>query len=306
MTGIPFALPAFGRTPVGRISRAEVQAWVREMSEAGVGPDTVRRSSRILKAILGEAVEARMIPESPCRRISLPRPSHREQRYLTAEEVERLVAATDERYRALVCSAAYLGCRWGELAGLRRENLDLPRRQLRIVGTLEEVGGQPMRYMEETKTRTSRRALSLPGFLVELLTEHLGQAPAGEFVFLGPHGTWLRRSVFRRSWFKPALKASGLDEDLRFHDLRHTAAGLLIAQGAHPKEIQARLGHASITTTLNVYGHLWPSLGAQLDDKIEAVHGEAKAKLGLNGACLGPADSSQAVDLNSKEGKSGT
>ncbi|HEY2668299.1 MAG TPA: site-specific integrase, partial [Actinomycetota bacterium] len=162
------------------------------------------------------------------------------------------------------------------------------RRQLRIVGTLEEVGGQPMRYMEETKTRTSRRALSLPSFLVELLNEHLVQAPAGEFVFLGPQGAWLRRSVFRRSWFKPALDAAGLDGDLRFHDLRHTTAGLLIAQGAHPKEIQSRLGHASITTTLNVYGHLWPSLGAQLDEKIEAVHHQAKAKLDLNGASMGP------------------
>ena len=163
-------LPAFGGTPVGRITRADVQGWVREMSEAGVGPDTVRRSSRILKAILGEAVEARMIPESPCRRISLPRPAHREQKYLTAEEVERLVAATDGRYRALVSSAAYLGCRWGELAGLKRENLDVVRRQLRIVGTLEEVGGQPMRYVGETKTRSSRRALSLPGFLVVGMT----------------------------------------------------------------------------------------------------------------------------------------
>jgi len=281
-------LPEFGDTPIGRISRADVQAWVRVMTEAGIGPDTVRRSSRILKAILGEAVEARMISESPCRRISLPRLTQREQRYLTAEEVEQLVAATDDRYQALVCSAAYLGCRWGELAGLKRQNLDLVRRQVRIVGTLEEVGGQPMRYMEETKTRTSRRALSLPGFLVELLKEHLAEAPAGEFVFLGPQGGWLRRSVFRRSWFKPALVAAGLDEDLRFHDLRHTAAGLLIAQGAHLKEIQARLGHASITTTLNVYGHLWPSLGAQLDDKIEAVHRQAKEKLGLNGACTGP------------------
>jgi integrase len=294
-------LPVFGGTPVGRITRADVQAWVRQMSEAGVGPDTVRRSSRILKAILGEAVEARMIPESPCRRISLPRPAHREQRYLTAEEVERLVAATDERYRALVSSAAYLGCRWGELAGLRRENLDLLRRQLRIVGTLEEVGGQPMRYMEETKTRTSRRALSLPGFLVELLAEHLAEAPAGEFVFVGPHGTWLRRSVFRRSWFKPALEAAGLDEDLRFHDLRHTAAGLLIAQGAHPKEIQSRLGHASITTTLNVYGHLWPSLGAQLDEKIDAVHRQAKA----NVASMWPAGGSEVVRLNQPEAESG-
>src|ERR1700724_1825614 len=117
----------------------------------------------------------RMIPESPCRRISLPRPAHREQRYLTAEQVERLVAAPGEGNRALVSSAAHLRCRWGELAGLKRENLDLVRRQLRIVGTLEEVGGQPMRYVEETKSRASRRALSLPGFLVELLTDHLAQ-----------------------------------------------------------------------------------------------------------------------------------
>ncbi len=79
--------------------------------------------------------------------------------------------------------------------------------------------------MKETKTRTSRRALSLPGFLVELLIEQLAQAPAWEYVFLGPHGTWLRRSVFRWSWFKLALKASGLDEDFRFHDLWHTATG---------------------------------------------------------------------------------
>lgn len=272
-------LPVFGRTPIGRITRADVQGWVREMVEAGVGPDTIHRSSRILKAILGEAVDARMIPESPWRRISLPRSVHREQRYLTVEEVERLAAATDERYRALIYSAAYLGCRWGELAGLKRENLDLAGRQVRIVGTLEEVGGQGMRYVEETKTRTSRRTLSIPAFLVEVLAEHLRQAPAGEFVFVGPQGGWLRRSVFRRSWFKPALKAAGLDPALRFHDLRHSAAALLIAQGVHPKEIQARLGHASITTTLNTYGHLWPSLGAQVDSKIEAAHQAARANM---------------------------
>lgn len=75
-----------------------------------------------------------------------------------------------------------------------------------------------------------------------------------------------------------ALAAAGLDPGLRLHDLRHACAGLLIAQGAHPKEIQARLGHASITTTLNTYGHLWTSLGAQLDAKIERVFREAQGQ----------------------------
>jgi len=147
------------------------------------------------------------------------------------------------------------------------------------VGTLQDLG-RDVRYVEETKTTTSRRNISLPAFLSELLEKHLANAPASNFVFVRPDGTWLRRTGFRWAEWKPALSAAGLDPALRFHDLRHTAAGLLIAQGAHPKEIQARLGHASITTTLNTYGHLWPSLGAQLDAKIDAVFQEARASVG--------------------------
>jgi integrase len=80
-----------------------------------------------------------------------------------------------------------------------------------------------------------------------------------------------------------------MDPGLRFHDLRHTCAALLIAQGAHPKEIQARLGHASITTTLNTYGRLWPSLGAQLDERIDSVHWEARANVASMWPVGGPA-----------------
>jgi integrase len=188
----------------------------------------------------------------------------------------------------------------GELAGLKRENLDLVRRQLRIVGTLEEVGGQPMWYMEETKTRTSRRALSLAGFLVELRTEHLVQAPAGEFVSLGPQGTWLRRSVFRRSWFEPALEVAGLDGDLRFHDLRHTAAGLLIAQGAHPKEIQSRLGHASISTILTstaICGRRWAPSSTRRSMPCTTRRRQMWPEWGLRG--------SQVVPLNQPQTESG-
>jgi integrase len=267
-------LPALGDARMGRITRGDVQTWVKSLSETGLGPESVRRCHRMLRAILADAVDDRIITESPCRRISLPRLEHREHLYLTAEEVERLAVAIDVLYMPLVYSAVYLGCRWGELVGLKRENLDLLRRQVRIVGTLEEVRG--IRYVEETKTRTSRRNLSLPPSLASLLAEHLARAPASEFVFTGPKGQWLRRSVFRRAEWKPALGHAGLDEGLRFHDLRHSCAALLIAQGAHPKEIQARLGHASITTTLNTYGHLWPSLGAQLDEKIDRVLVEAR------------------------------
>jgi len=210
-------LPRFGSVPVGRIARSDVQRWVKELSEAGVGPDTVRRCHRLLKTILADAVEERMISESPCRRISLPRIVRREQLFLTAGEVERLAGAIDALYTPLIYTAAYLGCRWGELAGLKCENLDLRRREIRIVGTLQDLG-RDVRYVEETKTASSRRNISLPAFLAELLEKHLANAPASDFVFVRPDGTWLRRTGFRRAEWKPALAAAGLDPAIRFHD----------------------------------------------------------------------------------------
>jgi integrase len=131
---------------------------VKDLSDGGLSAASVRRCYRVLNSILAEAVNDRLISESPCRRISLPRLPHRERLYLTAEEVERLAGVIDPLYRALVYSAVFLGRRWGELAGLRRENLDLVSRHVRIVGTLEEVGSRPV-YVGETKTTTSRRML---------------------------------------------------------------------------------------------------------------------------------------------------
>ncbi len=131
---------------------------------------------------------------------------------------------------------------------------------------------------DETKSSASRRLITLPAFLCDLLGEHL-EGSHSEFVFTSVTGAMLRRGNFRRHAFKPALKDAGLDPDTRFHDLRHTAAALMIEQGAHPKEIQARLGHASIKTTLETYGHLMPTLGGHLDDALDRAHQDAKRNL---------------------------
>ncbi len=221
-------LPEFGEAQLGRITRAHVQTWVKELLEKGLAPATVRACCRILNSVLNEAVEARLITESPYRRISLPRIPYREQLYLSAEEVERLVEAMNPLHRPLVYAAVYLGCRWGELVGLRREHLDLARRRVRVVGTLEEVRGRPT-YVEETKTETSRRMLSMPPFLAEMIAEHLRSIRKNEFVFIGRDGGLLRRSPFRQRHWNPALERAGLDPALRFHDLRHTCAALLKA-----------------------------------------------------------------------------
>jgi integrase len=161
-----------------------------------------------------------------------------------------------------------------ELVGLKRQHMNLLKREVRIVGTLEEVPGG-VRYVEETKTSASRRTIDIPAFLVDLLAAHLKEAPESEFVFCTRDGSAIRRSNFRQRVWKPGVKKSGLDPKLRFHDLRHTCASLLIEQGAHPKEIQARLGHSTITTTLDRYGHLMPGLGRQLARNLDEMRKKA-------------------------------
>jgi integrase len=269
-------MPTFGNVALARIDKLLVQAWVRDLVHKGLHPATIHACYRILRSALNDAADARLIIESPCRNVRLPRVPKTEQRFLSAAEVERLADAIDDDYSSLIYAAVYLGCRWGELVGLKWENVDLAKREVRIVGTLEEIGGG-VRYVEETKTSGSRRAISLPPFLAELLAAQRKSREVDEFVFTSRSGGLVRRSNFRSRYWKPALRKAGLDENLRFHDLRHTCASLLIEQGAHPKEIQARLGHSSITTTLDRYGHLMPSLGHQLSVNLEEARKKARS-----------------------------
>jgi integrase len=138
---------------------------------------------------------------------------------------------------------------------------------------LRTLGGSGAN-VPETKSRASYRTLSVPPFLVDILNRHLASAPACDYVFTTSKGRLLSRSSFRENYWLPAVKSAGL-APLRFHDLRHSHATLLIAAGAHPKSVQARLGHASITTTLNTYGHLFPSLDEHLTDQLERAYRDA-------------------------------
>ena len=118
------------------------------------------------------------------------------------------------------------------------------------------------------KTLASRRQVALPRFVATALSHHLAQSPPGGdgFVFQAPMGGPARRTNFRRRTWVPAVRSS-VGEPMRFHDLRRTHVALLIEQGEHPKTIQARLGQASIATTLDVYGHLFDGLDEAAADR---------------------------------------
>jgi integrase len=261
-------LPAFGPWPIGRIEPADVRAFVADLVEKGLAPTTVGAVYRVFGRILSTAETDGVIPRTPCRGIRLPQQTtSTEQCFLNPDEVRRLAEAIDPRYRVLIYTAAYTGMRWGELAGLRIPRLDLLRGTIDITEALTEVNGTVR--TGPTKTGKSR-TVSIPRFLGELLAEHLATYPSNDdYVFTSLKGGPLRRSFYPRH-YKPAVERAGLPTRLRFHDLRHTCAALLIAQGAHPKEIQERLGHSTIQLTFDRYGHLLPTLDERLREGLDA------------------------------------
>jgi integrase len=217
-----------------------------------------------------------MIPRNPASRVALPKSARDEMHFLSPEQIGRLADAVDERYRALVLVAGYTGLRFGELAALRIERLNLLRGSVDVRESLSEVRGQ----LHTLPTKTGeRRTVPLPRFLRAALDAHIARFPSADsYVFTSPDGKVLRRNFYTRH-FKPALARAGLDPAVRFHDLRHSAASIAIATGANVKQVQQMLGHSSATVTLDTYSHVFPSLAEQLRDGLDAAY---QASLGTN------------------------
>lgn len=265
--------PAFGARALGTLNPLDVRKVMDGMSKR-LAPATVRTNYAVLCAVLNNAVAAEVIGRSPCRGIKLPAAQRRrEVRFLTADELDRLGAAMPGEYRQTVYLGGVLGLRWSEVAGLRVGRVNLLRHTLEVVETVAEVEGFAM--AADVKSPASRRVLELPGFLAEGLAQHLGArgltgADSDEYVFGAPGGGPLRPANFRNRVWAPAVRAAGL-EGLTFHHLRHSAVGFLIDANAHPAVMQRRIGHGSIRTTLDVYGHVLPSTDHGATEHLEAL-----------------------------------
>ncbi len=274
-------LPHFGEYPIGAIDHLLVVGWVAEMTAKGLAPATVQKAAQILSKAMGAAVDSGMIVANPCDRVKLPKVERHEMLFLTPAKVATLAEAIDERYRALVLVGAYCGLRFGEMAALTRDKVDLLHRRIEVTATAVEVRG--VHHVGPPKTRAGHRSVPIPRSIASALEVHLG-ATAGDLVFPAPGGGLMRASLFRRRFWQPATVASDLGgfsidqasgrsryEGLRIHDLRHTAVALWIAAGASPKEIAARAGHSSVVTVLDRYGHLLPGQEEAVDDALDAM-----------------------------------
>ncbi len=267
-------LPSFGSWVIGNIQPIHVAQWVADLDARGYAPATVRKAYQLLAAALDAAVESGLIGRSPCRGVKLPKlETTAEIRFLDAAEINLLADAIDSRYSAMVLAAAYTGLRFSELRALRVDRINTLRRTIRVAASLVESRGQF--YFEEPKSEASRRTVRVPPFLVDVLAAHLTMYGDGwDLVFSAPSGGPIRRNNFRRRIWLPAVEKS-VGRPCTFHDLRHSHAALLIAQGEHPKVIQERLGHASIKTTLDTYGHLFEGLDEAAADRLEATFAAA-------------------------------
>ena len=265
-------LPTFGAMAIGAIQPLIVQEWISELADNGYAPATIRKAYQLLCRALDTAVETGLIARSPCRGVRLPSAERSEMRFLSPTEIRRLSDAIEPRFHALVLTGAYSGARFGELAGLDADKFAPDRRTIQIERTLSEVNGHL--HIGEPKTRAARRKLILPSWLADVLGAHLETWPPTDngLIFTAPGGGALRRS-FRTRYWKPAVKKS-VGEPMRFHDLRHSHVALLIEQGSHPAVIASRLGHTSVKTVLDVYGHLYEGLDCEAADSLDAPWSE--------------------------------
>lgn len=297
---------------VEAIDDEAVAAWVRAMRAAGRSPKTIANYHGLLYAICGYAVRKGLLVANPCVDTQLPHrssfdaegapiacflepeefaliaeamcassayqwrpPGGRGQRRLPAQIPSCGIAFREDR--DLITLAVHTGLRWGEISALRVGDLDLARRTLSVArawkrdGTGAWVIGPP-------KTARSRRTISLAPSVAEMLAGHLDGRALSEYVFVNGDGGPLRQAHFYEDRWQRAVRLArtrGLTKNPRFHDLRHTHVAWLIAGNTPLPKIQARLGHESIQTTIDVYGGLLRHTDAQVDGVSEAMFSTA-------------------------------
>ncbi|MGA4777997.1 tyrosine-type recombinase/integrase [Cellulosimicrobium sp. AB352] len=247
-------LPRWGTTKLGDIRREDVQTWVNELP----GPvGNRKRAHQVLSSILTWAVEAGRLHHNPTRRMRWAKsPTTRPGQALTITEVDALIAAHPPHWQPWVTWLVFTGMRVSEAAGLKAGAINRRRRTVRVEHTLVVVNGRKVtRDRAKTAASTDREIPIVdPAWLaIAPLLDGLGP---GDYVFRGPRGATVNRGNYAGREFKAAAATIG-KPNLHPHDLRHTAVSNAIRFGLTVKQVQAIAGHASATTTLDVYAHLF-------------------------------------------------
>ncbi|MGZ6583166.1 MAG: tyrosine-type recombinase/integrase [Solirubrobacteraceae bacterium] len=278
--------PVLGDRQIGSILPSEVQAWVKKMlmgdtarKQKPLAPSTVTMTHGMVSGIFKAAVRDRKIMANPCTGTRLPKVEKTHIRPLTTEQVERLRSLVPDRYKAMIVFTAGTGLRQGEVFAVTRDRLRLLGKDpaVTVDRQLVYVNRRGPQFAP-LKTLASNREVPLPAVVVQALNDHIARYDIAEDGLLFTYkGKGIPRARFGHL-FRPLAREAGLTAHtgIGMHALRHYYASLLIRYGESVKTVQARLGHASASETLDTYSHLWPDAEDRTREAIDVVLGKAE------------------------------
>jgi integrase len=248
-----FVLPDLGGARLSEVQRPDVQALADRLLARGLDPSTIRNALMPLRAIYRRALSRGDVAVNPTTGLELPAVRGRRERIASPDEAAALLAALPSDDRALWAVAFYAGLRRGELMALGVEHVDLASGVVRVERAWDAKG----REFTAPKSRAGKRRVPIPAALRDHLDEHLLGLGRADGLLFGrtPADPFDASSVQQRA--DAAWEGAGLAR-FTLHEARHTFASLMIAAGVNVKALSVFMGHSSITTTLDLYGHLMP------------------------------------------------
>ena len=281
--------PALGNVPLTKLEQKRINEFMEDKVAAGLSAPSVRNLHRVLRSALSRAVKDGLANRNAAKLADPHAGGHSRVEPLTPDQARRFLdAVSGDRLEALYTVAFALGLRRGKAVASRVVDVDLQDRTLRVQQTMQRIrtnpkgekGKRSKLVINDPKTESSQRSIPLPVFAIEGLKRHLERgererAFAGErwkdtgLLFTTMSGTALEpRNVVRH--FHKVLNTLKLPHH-RFHDLRHTAASLLLAQGATLHEVKEILGHSQIAVTADLYGHAYVSVMRESVDRVGSL-----------------------------------
>lgn len=254
-----------------------------------MSPRTVQQVHAVLRAMLSQAVREELLARNVARLVQAPTPDREEIHPWTETEARAfLTAARAHRLHALFVVALALGLRRGELLGLRWSDVDLDAGQLRVWQTLQRVRGDGVVF-GPPKSRRSRRVLTMPAVVHQALKRHRnaqeherrlanGQWQESGLVFTTATGRHVEPRNLNTA-FGRLIARAGV-RPIRFHDMRHNCATLLLAAGVSPRVVMDILGHSQIAVTMNIYGHVMPAMQQEAASHMDAALSEPEPEAG--------------------------
>jgi integrase len=273
-------IPGLGKLTLEKLNPQVLQAFVTSRSKSGLSPATVKHINATLKAALSQAEDWELVDRNVAKLVKLPRAQKYKPTFLSPEQAKAFLLFTAEHKQSALFSVALsLGLRRGEISGLRWEDIDFAAGMLKVTHSLQRSKGLGLQ-LGDPKSSKAQRLLRLPQVCVQaLIRQKENQRIAREwcgtewkqtgFVFTTGIGTPMPPEILSRE-FKEAIAAAGLP-DMRLHDLRHSCAVLLLAQGVHPKLVQETLGHSTYQLTMDTYSHMIPQLRNEVADRMDEI-----------------------------------